>query len=271
MPVSSECAIEALGYDESILPACSETIDLFGGALEEIRHPLGRRASQTKSADRSRQSAAASSSSASHAAPSPRCRSETKETPIRSTTLSQGSVSASFGRTPLSRIVRSTRRVSAERNSAGAPGNARTHMDKRALVGKDSHPASLANVEERPRAAQGALHKRVCLLVPQRTRTLRRVSRQRLQRARRRALTPRYLARSLTASSRTEPTSPRPKPNRYRENASSAPISSQPSAKPIVSPHIFPHPRSLLAKRRAPHPSDTRLTYRLPDAGAYFK
>ena len=34
------CAIEALGYDID-LTCLSETIDLFGGALEEIRHPLG--------------------------------------------------------------------------------------------------------------------------------------------------------------------------------------------------------------------------------------
>ena len=40
MSVSSECAIEALGYDID-LTCLSETIDLFGGALEEIRHPLG--------------------------------------------------------------------------------------------------------------------------------------------------------------------------------------------------------------------------------------
>ena len=45
------------------------------------------------------------------------------------------------------------------------PRYARTHMDKRALVGKDSHPASLANVEERPRSSKGAAQG-VYLLVP---------------------------------------------------------------------------------------------------------
>ena len=104
--------------------------------------------------------------------------------------------------------------------------------------------------------------RRLIILVRQRTRTLHRVSRCQHLLARRHVLLRRYLARSLLHRHVPAHLS-RPKPNRYRESASSAPISSQPSAKPIVS-LILPctHEASLQRGGRRTHPTPA-LPYRL--------
>ena len=244
MPVSSECVIEALGYDID-LTCLSETIDLFGGALEEIRHPLGdvraneirrpippeRRAFLVALTQRLRLAA----------------DQKRKKRPFVPRTLSQGSVSASFGRTPLSAHSPLDAQGQRRANSRRLPRYARTHMDKRALVGKDSHPASLANVEERPRSSKGAAQG-VYLLVPNApepfTEYLDSVS---LPVA---VLLRRYTRAQPIASSRLARPLVTAKAKSLSGKRVKAPISSQPSAKPIVS-LIFPAPTKPPCKEAA--------------------